>query len=266
MNLFSIKNIPLLVRRGGCAIKKMLRSNLSSRRRSGRSQLALRCERPPRPLLIRTLRGIFLMSRPPLLARRGLIIILFTIGFRTAATGADGPCVVPGRGHFYIHVGAGGLFGGFAHDHLIEAKRIEGCAVMDANDLSQSSIKLTFSTADIRVLDPKESVKDRAKVQTTMETEVLRVSQYREILFESTGVEHSGPAEMVRIRGNLTIRGKTLPVVVPVTLTRLDDGVYRATGEYKLKQTAFGIQPIQLAAGTIKVKDEVRTEFELFLK
>jgi hypothetical protein len=53
---------------------------------------------------------------------------------------------------------------------------------------------------------------------------------------------------------------------VPLTLTHLDDGTYRATGEYKLKQTAFGIQPIQLAGGTVKVKDEVRTEFELFLK
>jgi hypothetical protein len=33
-----------------------------------------------------------------------------------------------------------------------------------------------------------------------------------------------------------------------------------------LTRTAFGIQPIQLAGGTVKVKDEVRTEFELFLK
>lgn len=195
-----------------------------------------------------------------------MLAILFTLGLSTVATGADGPCVIPGRGHFYIHVGAGGLFGGFAHDHLIEAQRIEGCAVINTNDLSQSSIKLTFSTADIHVLDPKESAKDRAKVQKTMETEVLSVTEYGQVLFESTGVERAGTAETLRIRGNLTIRGKTQPVVVPVTLTRLEDGVYRATGESRLKQTAFGIQPIQLAAGTIKVKDEVRTEFELFLK
>ena len=203
----------------------------------------------------------------PLLTRRGLILssILFILSLSTAAAAADGLCVIPDRGHFYIHVGAGGLFGAFAHDHLIEAKRIEGCAVIDPNDLTHSSIKLAFSTAGIRVLDPKEDAKDRAKVQTTMETEVLRVSQYPQVTFESTGLERSGSADALRVRGNLTIRGKTQPVVVPLTLTH-DDGTYRVRGEYKLKQTAFGIQPIQLAGGTVKVKDEVRTEFELFLK
>jgi polyisoprenoid-binding protein YceI len=216
-----------------------------------------RCERPPRPL-----------SRPPLLTRRGILCpaILLTLVLSTAAVAVDGPCVIPGRGHFYIHVGTGGLFGAFAHDHLIEAQRIEGCAVIDSNDLTHSSIKLTFSTAGIRVLDPKESAKDRAKVQTTMETEVLRLSQYPQVTFESTGLDGSGTADAFRVRGNLTIRGKTQPVILPLTLTHLDDGTYRARGEYKLKQTAFGIQPIQLAGGTVKVKDEVRTEFELFLK
>jgi polyisoprenoid-binding protein YceI len=98
-----------------------------------------------------------------------------------------------------------------------------------------------------------------------METEVLRVSQYPQVTFESIGVERSSSADALRVRGNLTIRGKTQSVVVPLTLTH-DDGTYRVRGEYKLKQTAFGIQPIQLAGGTVKVKDEVRTEFELFLK
>ena len=60
--------------------------------------------------------------------------------------------------------------------------------------------------------------------------------------------------------------GKTQLIPVPLTLTRLDDGSYRAAGEYQFKQTAFGIRPVQLAGGTIKVKDELRTEFELFLK
>jgi len=203
----------------------------------------------------------------PLLVRRGIwLALFFTLGPATAAVAADGPCVIPGRGHFYIHVGTGGLFGAFGHDHLIEAQKIEGCAVIDANDLTHSSIKLAFSTAEIRVLDPKENPKDRAKVQTTMETEVLRVSQYRQVTFESTGIERSGTADALRVHGNLTIHGKTQSVVVPLTVAHLDDGTYRATGEYKLKQTSFGIQPIQLAGGTVKVKDEVRTEFELFLK
>jgi hypothetical protein len=36
--------------------------------------------------------------------------------------------------------------------------------------------------------------------------------------------------------------------------------------EYCLKQSDSAIKPIQLSGGTIKLKDEVETEFEIFLK
>src|SRR5262245_52421447 len=129
----------------------------------------------------------FWTNRVPLRARRGILClaILFTTSLSPAAVAADGACVMPGRGHFYIHVGTGGLFGAFAHDHLIEAQRIEGCAVIDPNNLTHSSIKLTFSTADMRGHDPKESAKDRAKVQTTMETKLISLSTYPQQPLES---------------------------------------------------------------------------------
>ena len=200
---------------------------------------------------------------------KAFLVIAFALATTTAAAAAaaaEGPCVVPGLGHFYVHAGTAGLFGAFAHDHIIEAQRIDGCAVIDSADLAHSSIKLTFTTAEIRVLDPKESATDRAKVQRTMEAEVLRVSEYPRVVFESTQIERGSAAEAVRVHGNLTIRGKTQPVIVPLTLARVEDGGFRAGGEYKFKQTSFGIQPVSLAGGTIKVKDELRTEFELFLK
>ena len=194
-----------------------------------------------------------------------LLVILFSLVFVTSGAGADNPCLLPGRGHFYIHTGTAGLFGVFAHDHVIEAQKIEGCAVIDSTDLMHSSIKLTFTTADIRVIDPKDSANDRAKVQKTMETDVLRISEFPRVVFESTEIER-GTADALRVHGNLTIRGKTQPVIVPLTLVRLSDGTYRARGEYKFKQTTFGIPPVQLGGGTIKVKDELRAEFELVLK
>lgn len=192
----------------------------------------------------------------------GLLVLMVA----AMAFGADGPCVVPNRGHFQIHTGSAGLFGALAHDHLIEAQKIEGCAAIDSNDLTHSSIKLTFAASDIRVLDPKESADDRVKVQRNMETDVLRISEFPQVTFQSTGIERAGATDSLRVRGDLTIRGKTQSVIIPLTLTQLADGTYRAVGEYRFKQTSFGIQPIQLAAGTIKVKDELRVDFELFLK
>jgi polyisoprenoid-binding protein YceI len=193
------------------------------------------------------------------------LFILFIL-FPTSSFGEDKACVIPGQGYFRIHVGTSGLFGAFAHDHSIEAQKVMGCATVDSNDVTHSTVKLEFPTAGIRVIDPKESEKDRAEVQRTMETQVLHVSEYPRVTFESTAVERAGEVNRFRVRGSLTIRGKTLPVIIPVTLTHLADGMYRATGEYSFKQSSFLIKPIQLAGGTVKVKDELQTQFELFLK
>jgi polyisoprenoid-binding protein YceI len=184
----------------------------------------------------------------------------------TLSAVAAGPCIVPGRGHFQVHVGTSGLFGAFAHDHLIRAETIMGCAVMEPSDLTRSSIRLDFPAAAVHVIDPKASARDRAEIQKTMETDVLRIAAFPTITFESTAIERGGAEDRFRVRGNLTIRGKTQPSVIPLTLTRLTDGTYRAAGEYRFRQTSFGIKPIQLAAGTVKVKDELLVDFELFLK
>jgi polyisoprenoid-binding protein YceI len=163
-------------------------------------------------------------------------------------------------------VGTGGLFGAFAHDHLIEARKVEGCAVLDANNLMRSSIKITFPASSVRVVDPNESEKDRATVQQNMENDVLMISKYPRVVFESTSIELGSAANQLKVHGNLTIRDKTQPVVIPLAFKQLGDGTYQADGKYNFKQSSFGIKPIQLGGGTIKVKDDLETEFELFMK
>jgi polyisoprenoid-binding protein YceI len=192
-----------------------------------------------------------------------LIAVLFA---GQAVQAQNGPCVIPGRGYFRVHVGTGGLFGAFAHDHLIEAQKLEGCAVLDAKDLTHSSIKLTFAASGVRVMDPGESEKDRATVQQNMENDVLLVSKFPKIIFESTSIELGSAANQLKVHGNLTIRDKTQAVVIPLTFKRLGDGTYQADGKYNFKQSSFGIKPIQLGGGTIKVKDDLESEFEIFLK
>src|SRR5437879_3024277 len=72
--------IPLLLRRGGCGFNKKSREATEAAadgvvahkppfKNACRNMV---CERPPRPLHQRLLRAIFLMSRPPLLKRRGI--------------------------------------------------------------------------------------------------------------------------------------------------------------------------------------------------
>ena len=193
------------------------------------------------------------------------VFFLIALFAGQAVHAQTGPCVIPNRGYFRIHVGTGGLFGSFAHDHLIEAQKVEGCAVLDAKDVTHSSIKLIFPAANVRVMDPKESEKDRATVQQNMENDVLLVTKFPQIVFESTSIELGG-TDQLKVHGNLKIRDKSQAVVIPLTFKRLSDGNYQADGKYNFKQSSFGIKPIQLAGGTVKVKDDLEAEFQLFLK
>ena len=90
--------------------------------------------------------------------------------------------------------------------------------------------------------------------------QVLDSAKYPEIRFESDTVEPAENGHWKAI-GKLTLHGQTHPVMLEA---RLDAGHYR--GSASLKQTEFGIQPVSVAGGAVKVKDEIRIEFEIATK
>ena len=58
--------------------------------------------------------------------------------------------------------------------------------------------------------------------------------------------------------GQLTIRGRTRTITFPATRTQ---GKY--AGEAIIRQREFEIEPIKVAGGTVKVKDEIKVRFEI---
>ena len=60
------------------------------------------------------------------------------------------------------------------------------------------------------------------------------------------------------------MHGVTKAFTVPVRLEAHGDTL-SATGRMVVKQTDFGITPVTVAGGTVKVKDEVKIEFEIAL-
>ncbi len=155
-----------------------------------------------------------------------------------------------------IHVFKSGLFSAFAHDHEIEAPIAQG--TVDSSE--KPSVALRVDARKLRVLDPALSPDKRAEVQKTMEgPQVLDSNRFPEIAFQSTAVEKAGTDHWT-VRGNLTLHGETRPVVVDVALR---EASYR--GSASLKQRDFGITPVSIAGGTVKVKDEVKIEFDIAL-
>ena len=60
------------------------------------------------------------------------------------------------------------------------------------------------------------------------------------------------------VRGDLSLHGQARPVEAVV---ERPNNVYR--GSTQLRQKDFGIRPVSVAGGSVKVKDELRVEFEI---
>ena len=163
-----------------------------------------------------------------------------------------------------IRVFKSGAFSAFAHDHEIQAPIEEGRideGKIDEGKTDSSahaSVQLRVDSRKMRVLDPDTPPDKRAEIQHTMQSEkVLDVEKYPEIAYQSTAVTSHGDAHW-EVHGTLTLHGKKQPVAVEVSL---QGGHYR--GSAAIKQSDFGIDPIRIAGGTIKVKDELKIEFDI---
>jgi YceI-like domain len=168
--------------------------------------------------------------------------------------GAEGLAVDPDRSTLTVFVYKSGLFSAFADDHIIDAAIANG-SIADQPPLS---VAIEVRARELRVRDPNLSASKRAEVQTRMlGPEVLDVEKFPSITFESTAIEPAGP-DRWKVAGQLTIHGQTRAVSFPVNRA---NGRYR--GSLALKQRDFAITPITIAGGTVKVKDELKIEFDI---
>ena len=169
---------------------------------------------------------------------------------------SEGRSIDTRHSYLTIHVGKAGLFAAGAHEHWIQAPVASGTV----DDKGQSpSIRLSVQAAALTV-SPNENIseKDRAEVESNMQNKVLESSKYPAIIFQSTRIEtgnHGGWS----VTGELTIHGVTKQVTLNV---RRDLDGY--AGSTRIAQTDFGIKPITIAGGVIKVKDELDIDFHIY--
>lgn len=70
----------------------------------------------------------------------------------------------------------------------------------------------------------------------------------------------------VRITGDLTIAGETRPVTLQGQLVEEAGGALRLRGVHEFDMTAFNMVPPRLMAGTLKVHDPVRVNFDVLFR
>jgi polyisoprenoid-binding protein YceI len=165
-----------------------------------------------------------------------------------------------------INVYKAGLFKAFGHDHLIAAGEISGRVQLDAQKLENSSVLLKVGAKSLTVVDPGESEKDRHDVQATMMGEqVLDATRFSEIVFSSksvTAVKRTADGWSLTVDGKLDLHGAEKQISLPLTL-RLEGGQLVARGAVALLQSQFGIKPVSIGGGSVKVKDELKVGFAI---
>lgn len=152
-----------------------------------------------------------------------------------------------------VRVYKSGFFSAFAHDHEISAPIDSGSFVEE-----NPSVEISINAAKLKVMDKESSDSEKEKIQTRMlGPEVLDTAQFKEIKFHSTQVQPVGQGAW-QVTGDLTLHGQTHPVAFRVQKV---NGRYQGIAE--VKQKDFGMTPISIAGGGVKVKDMVRVEFDV---
>jgi hypothetical protein len=152
-----------------------------------------------------------------------------------------------------VHVFKSGLFSAFADNHEIRAPIFSGFL-----DETGRRVELVIDSRKLVVLDPGLAPEKRHEVQQRMlGPEILDSDRFREIRFEESKVEQTSQDHFL-VSGSLSLHGRTRPISLHILRS---NGRYH--GDTVLKQRDFGITPVSVAGGTVKVKDELKIEFDI---
>jgi len=156
------------------------------------------------------------------------------------------------RSTLKIHVGKAGLFSAAGHEHWVTAPLAGG----SFNDGDSPQVAFTVDARKLTLVeDNKLRTEQQAEVQRTMQAKVLQSESYPLISFHSTKVEKNGVNRWI-VSGELTLHGQSRSIRAEV-----HDSAEGYTGRSKIKQTDFGINPVSVAGGVVKVKDELEIQF-----
>ena len=165
---------------------------------------------------------------------------------------------------FTVRAFATGLLSAFGHSPTIAIPEFEGEIVFNPEAVGQSSLRMIIKAASLNVVDDIRA-KDREEINRAMQQDVLESDSYPEIVYEGSQLAASKIAEgqyWGSLDGELTLHGVTRSQPVSVRIAMNGD-MLRATGEASVRQSDYEIQPVSAAAGTVKLKDELKLSFDI---
>ncbi len=172
----------------------------------------------------------------------------------------------PDDGTLLVMTGREGAAARMGHDLTLLATRWSAAVSVNAEDPARSRVTATIDAGSLVVRDASGgpvglSESQRGEVEEIIRTKVLLSERYPRIAFRSVAVE--GTPRQASVAGNLTIRRRTRPVTLSVSVR--GRGAARLTATTSIVQTSFGIEPYSALLGALRVKDVVDLAVEVRL-
>lgn len=171
-----------------------------------------------------------------------------------------------------ILVSPDGPLAGLGHYHVIGGPVLAGRVAL-AEPFPDSALELAIDTTALEVDRPAWRSQEDERFERSPDAEaiagtrdnllseaVLDADRHPRITIESTSL--SGPPWQPDITANITLRGITRSLVVPVTLD-FDPQRLTATGRLTLNQSDFGLEPFSAAGGSLRVADKLIIRFSI---
>jgi polyisoprenoid-binding protein YceI len=170
----------------------------------------------------------------------------------------------PAASRLTVRAFAGGMLSGMGHNPTLLARELAGEVAFNPEGPRSALVRLRVGAASLALID-SVSDKDRREIERLTSQEVLESAAYPEILFEASRIALTGgPGGPVQatLDGVLTLHGVSRPQQVAVRVYPNGDTL-RAQGDATLRLTDFRIEPVSVAGGMLKVKDEVKLTFDI---
>jgi polyisoprenoid-binding protein YceI len=160
---------------------------------------------------------------------------------------------------------AGGALSAMGHNPSFAVRDFSGEVEYDLDVPAASSLRLVVRAGSLSVTD-NVSDKDRREIERATSEEVLEAGQFPEIAYDCPGarITADGPGQFT-LAGDLTLHGVTRPTTVAVRVFPMG-GTIRGQGEATVRLSEFGIRPVSVAGGMLKVKDEVKIKYDVLAR
>ena len=165
---------------------------------------------------------------------------------------------------FTVQAFAAGLLSALGHNPVIGIRDYDGEIQFVPDTYEKAFVRLSLRLSQLDVLNEMKA-DDRAKLEQTMYQDVLDVTRFPGAVFESkqVTVRKNGPDLVgARASGELYFHGVTQGISLDARATQTGT-LLRLAGEFSIRQSDYGIKPVSFAAGTLRLKDEVKFKFEL---